>query len=253
MSNLLNSSPTVDFEVGRDTRQGDPISPFLFLISAEGLVGMMMNVVNLGQFIGFKVASDFFACKIGTIQFFFLGLAVGSNHRRMSFLNPIVWKAPKVIVQELITIQRRFLWGGVYEIKKQSWIGLKPLAVVFPDLFREFDVAPVNIFSMGNWLGDIWLWNLEDNNNIHSVQAAEQFLELKFLLENVQPKIFGEDSFVWKLDANGFSIASSYKLIFVWNEEVFVTDTLILSGLANFWRLKVSSKIHFFWLEMFAE
>ena len=44
-----------------------------------------------------QVASDFFACKIGTIQFFFLGLAVGSNHRRMSFLNPIVWKVRRRI------------------------------------------------------------------------------------------------------------------------------------------------------------
>jgi mannosylglycoprotein endo-beta-mannosidase len=41
MSVLINGSPIDDFNVGRGLRQGDPLSPFLFLIAVEGLAGLM--------------------------------------------------------------------------------------------------------------------------------------------------------------------------------------------------------------------
>ncbi|PNY11765.1 ribonuclease H [Trifolium pratense] len=55
MSILVNGSPTEDFNVERGLRQGDPLSPFLFLIVAEGLAGMMRRVVEIGRFKGFHV------------------------------------------------------------------------------------------------------------------------------------------------------------------------------------------------------
>jgi len=58
MSVLVNGSPTEDFQVGRGLRQGDPLSPFLFLIAAEGLTGLARNAVDLGEFKEFKVAEN---------------------------------------------------------------------------------------------------------------------------------------------------------------------------------------------------
>ncbi|CAJ2651419.1 unnamed protein product [Trifolium pratense] len=58
MSILVNGSPTEDFKVGRGLRQGDPSSPFLFLIVAEGLASMMKKAVDVGRFRGFKVNAN---------------------------------------------------------------------------------------------------------------------------------------------------------------------------------------------------
>ncbi|PNX80939.1 cysteine-rich receptor-like protein kinase, partial [Trifolium pratense] len=58
MSILVNGSPTYDFKVGRGLRQGDPLSPFLFLIVDEGLAGMMNKAVAIGKFKGFKVNTN---------------------------------------------------------------------------------------------------------------------------------------------------------------------------------------------------
>lgn len=37
----MNGSPTDEFKVHRGFRQGDPLSPFLFTIAAEGLAGLV--------------------------------------------------------------------------------------------------------------------------------------------------------------------------------------------------------------------
>ncbi|MCI07590.1 LINE-1 reverse transcriptase like, partial [Trifolium medium] len=54
MSVLVNGSPTADFCVGKGLRQGDPLSPFLFLIVAEGLSGLMSKAVDNKRFHGYK-------------------------------------------------------------------------------------------------------------------------------------------------------------------------------------------------------
>jgi len=45
VSVLVNGSPTKEFVPSKGLRQGDPLAPFLFLIVAEGLAGVVRNVV----------------------------------------------------------------------------------------------------------------------------------------------------------------------------------------------------------------
>jgi len=54
---LVNGSPTDEFQIKRGLRQGDPLSPFLFLLAAEGLNVLMTAAVNLNLFTGFSVGA----------------------------------------------------------------------------------------------------------------------------------------------------------------------------------------------------
>ncbi|PNX85948.1 BTB/POZ domain-containing protein, partial [Trifolium pratense] len=55
MSIVINGSPTEDFKVESGLHQGDPLTPFLFLIVAEGLAGLMRRAVEIGKFKGYQV------------------------------------------------------------------------------------------------------------------------------------------------------------------------------------------------------
>jgi hypothetical protein len=55
---LVNGSPTDEFPLERGLRQGDPLSPFLFLLAAEGLNVLMQAMVEGNRFKGYCVGGD---------------------------------------------------------------------------------------------------------------------------------------------------------------------------------------------------
>ncbi|MCI43960.1 putative non-LTR retroelement reverse transcriptase, partial [Trifolium medium] len=58
MSILVNGCPSEEINIQRGLKQGDPLAPFLFLLVAEGLGGLMKRAVELNRFRGFKVGSN---------------------------------------------------------------------------------------------------------------------------------------------------------------------------------------------------
>jgi len=54
---LVNGCPTEEFQFKRGLRQGDPLSPFLFLLAAEGLNILMTTAVNVNLFTGYSVGA----------------------------------------------------------------------------------------------------------------------------------------------------------------------------------------------------
>ncbi|XP_071708444.1 uncharacterized mitochondrial protein AtMg01250-like [Rutidosis leptorrhynchoides] len=58
ISILINGSPTREFSFGRGIRQGDPLSPFLFILAVEGLNILTKATIDKGLFKGVEIGSD---------------------------------------------------------------------------------------------------------------------------------------------------------------------------------------------------
>ncbi|GKE02536.1 RNA-directed DNA polymerase, eukaryota, reverse transcriptase zinc-binding domain protein [Tanacetum coccineum] len=52
---LVNGSPTAEFEIFKGLRQGDPLSPFLFILAMEGLHASIRKAVDVGVFKGASI------------------------------------------------------------------------------------------------------------------------------------------------------------------------------------------------------
>lgn len=57
VSVLVNGSPSEEFTMARGIRQGDPLAPFLFLIVAEGLTGLVRSAMDVGKLEGLRVGT----------------------------------------------------------------------------------------------------------------------------------------------------------------------------------------------------
>ncbi|RVX07329.1 putative mitochondrial protein [Vitis vinifera] len=53
---LVNGSPSVFFQSSRGLRQGDPLSPYLFVIAMEVFSSMMRRAISGGYLSGWKVS-----------------------------------------------------------------------------------------------------------------------------------------------------------------------------------------------------
>ncbi|GKV28743.1 hypothetical protein SLEP1_g37755 [Rubroshorea leprosula] len=67
VSVLINGSPTNQFPISKGIRQGDPLSPFLFLIVAEGLNGLVSSAVEKQLYKGVTVGKE--GVSVSHLQF----------------------------------------------------------------------------------------------------------------------------------------------------------------------------------------
>ncbi|XP_071690820.1 uncharacterized protein [Rutidosis leptorrhynchoides] len=127
---LINGSPTSEFNLKRGVRQGDPLSPFIFIIAAEGLNILTKLAVERGMYKGVEVGRDkvvishlqyaddtiFFgewsrrisndnvealaswcSCLAGRLPFMYLGIPVGNRMKKLNDWFPVIEKFNKSI------------------------------------------------------------------------------------------------------------------------------------------------------------
>jgi len=115
---LVNGSPTEEFPIGRGLRQGDPLSPFLFLLAAEGFNVLMNALVDAQMFHGFGVGQRS-KVRLTHLQFADDTLIIGEK----SWLNVRAMRAVLLLFEEVSGLRVNFhkilLTGvNIYE----SWL-----------------------------------------------------------------------------------------------------------------------------------
>ncbi|CAK8537480.1 unnamed protein product [Lathyrus sativus] len=211
-------------------------------------------------------AEEFLHCKSGRLLFNFLGLQVGGNHRRHSFWNPVLscirsklsnwagrnlsmegrvslinsvlanllihylafFKAPKKIVNDIVAIQRRFLWAGNSSKRFISWISLN--SICKPKEYGGLGIKHVGRFNCA--LIAKWLWIFQSGGN----EIWRKTLNLRYGNLSMKVQTFADvgssnfDSF-WMKD-----ILSSSTCDFNVDFNKFMTCTIGEGHSTTFWK-----------------
>jgi hypothetical protein len=100
---LVNGCPTDEFPMERGLPQGDPLSPLLFLLVAEGFNVFMQTLVEVGLFHGYDVGRDN-TLSLSHLQFADDTLIIGQK----SWLNVRSIRAVMLILEQLSRLKVNF-------------------------------------------------------------------------------------------------------------------------------------------------
>ncbi|GJW21887.1 RNA-directed DNA polymerase, eukaryota, reverse transcriptase zinc-binding domain protein [Tanacetum coccineum] len=104
---LVDGSPTKEFKIQKGLRQGDPLSPFLFILAMEALHVSLEEAKSKNIFEGVKGGSD----------------KVDISH--LQFVDDTLLMAPKCVLKYLEKLRRNFFWGGSVQSNKLAWVSWK--------------------------------------------------------------------------------------------------------------------------------
>jgi len=115
---LVNGSPIDEFPLKRGLRQGDPLSPFLFLLAAEGLNIVMKSLVEAQLFSGYSIG-DVNPVGVSHLQFADDTLLLGTK----SWANVCALRAGLVIFVAMSGLKVNFLKSMLVGVNiASSWL-----------------------------------------------------------------------------------------------------------------------------------
>ncbi|XP_028095305.1 uncharacterized protein LOC114295281 [Camellia sinensis] len=195
ISILVNGSPASEFSPQRGLRQGDPLSPFLFNIVAEGLNILMTRARLMGLIKGAVVGSNDLSithlqlidelskeyasvlnCVHQSLPLNYLGMPLGGNPRRRWAWKPIIDKVNQKLAswkKEVLIFCCKYgeIGGGWWPLLVKGprlslvWRDIQGIAAHWPQLVEFFKINISFIvgdgrnirFWLHNWVGNVCL------------------------------------------------------------------------------------------------
>ncbi|XP_058783223.1 uncharacterized protein LOC131657889 [Vicia villosa] len=167
MSVLVNGSPTKEFVVEKDLRQGDPLSPFLFVLVTEGLAGLVRKSSEIGEFKGIYING---VCVVDILQFADDTLVMGECSWRQVWAIKAILRAFELVSGLGINYHKSKLIGINVVIRgKSSWSPL--VTKIRNQLLGWQNRMPISVVKEVVRIQRNFLWGggLEERRKIHWV------------------------------------------------------------------------------------
>ncbi|GJR96304.1 putative RNA-directed DNA polymerase, eukaryota, reverse transcriptase zinc-binding domain protein [Tanacetum coccineum] len=190
ISILVNGSLTKEFQMERGLRQGDPLSPFLFIIVAEALQISILEACGRGIFAGLSLAND--GANLSLLQYaddtLFFGLPVGKIMYKKESWSEVLDR----FSSRLSSWKSRMLSiGGRLTLSKAV---LKSLPLYYLSLFR----AP----SRANGGGDSTMKKILFGVRLSPVFTAMTMALIWVLVWGIE-KVFRKVLWAWRSNPRG--------------------------------------------------
>ncbi|GJR79063.1 RNA-directed DNA polymerase, eukaryota, reverse transcriptase zinc-binding domain protein [Tanacetum coccineum] len=204
---LVNGSPTSEFFINRGLRQGDPLSPFLFILVMEGLHNAFADAVddviittgwnardleNIIRVLHVFYLASGLKINIHKSNIYGIGVREDEVHNmasnagciaggRLTLIKSVlgslgiyylsIFRAPESVLNDLERIRSNFFWGGNQDGRKMAW-------VKWPIILNSYDNGGLNIGSLKAFnlaLLQKWRWRLFTSPNDLWVKVVKAF------------------------------------------------------------------------------
>nr|GEX87088.1 RNA-directed DNA polymerase, eukaryota, reverse transcriptase zinc-binding domain protein [Tanacetum cinerariifolium] len=229
---IVNGSPTNEFRFYRGLKQGDPLSPFLFILVIESLHISVQRVVNAGMFKGIQLGSSFqvshlfyaddtiFIARLSTWKMKTLSIG-GMLTLLKSVLGSLpvyhmsLFKVPQKVLHVMEAIRRNFFNGIDHKGKKQAWISWnKVLASKDND-----GLGVYSFFALNRALLFKWVWRFRSHPKLLWAKVIKEIHgddgKLDMLVKNHSPSLWLDIVSEVQLLKTKVSVASKMSLDFL--------------------------------------
>ncbi|GJU68981.1 RNA-directed DNA polymerase, eukaryota [Tanacetum coccineum] len=261
---MVNGSPTKKFQFYRGLKQGDPLSPFLFILIMKSLHILVQRVVDAGlrinmnksKLMGIYVANnkvDQVAAKIGyetqKAPFSYLGLKVGDLMSHIQpwddMLNKLTARLSKWKMKTLSIGGRLTLLKSVLELnsKKPSW-------VKWSKVLASKDKGGLGIsslYALNRALLFKWVWRFRTQNSSLWARIIKEIHGQDGKLDNKAK--YSHPSIWWDIVREMKHLKNNEKcLMLIWDFPF--AETQELRALATFFLPFVRRRIDDSWLQV---